>query len=252
MSGLARPAPAQAARIKGRLTLTLLALSAFSFLIALCVWQLERREWKNDLIARFEEALSRPAATYEPPARNAGEQAREFQRVTATGAFLDGQTAKMLVPAPEAGRAQTGDGFGYLLFTPFKTGDTIVLVNRGFAPRSVADSEEVPGGGANVTGILRLAGKPGWFTPSPDFAKRLFYSADIPAMAKAAGLGVDGTVVSEYIEAEPMPRAGGWPKPRDPRELLAAIPNNHLEYALTWFGLAAALAIVYRFLIART
>ncbi len=159
---------------------------------------------------------------------------------------------KMLVPAPEAVRAQTQDGFGYLLFAPLRLGKSIVFVNRGFAPRNVVDNGGVPGGEATVTGILRLSEKPGWFTPPPDMAKRLFYGADIPAMAKAAGFEGDGVVLSEYIEAEPSPKAQGWPKARDPHELLAAIPNRHLEYALTWFGLAAALAVVYGFLIART
>ena len=70
-------------------------------------------------------------------------------------------------------------------------------------------------------------------------------------MAKAAGLAGPGTVTSEYIEAEPSPQAGEWPKARNPRELLSAIPNRHLEYALTWFGLAAALLGVYGFFIAR-
>jgi surfeit locus 1 family protein len=67
-------------------------------------------------------------------------------------------------------------------------------------------------------------------------------------------VGIEGRriTLSEYIEAEPSGRTAGWPAPRDPQDLLAAIPNRHLEYALTWFGLAAALAVVYGFAIART
>ena len=87
--------------------------------------------------------------------------------------------------------------------------------------------------------------------PGPDFAKRLFFSADIPEMANAVALSGPGTVTGEYIEAEPSPQASEWPRARDPHELLAAIPNRHLEYALTWFGLAAALAGVYGFFITR-
>ena len=163
----------------------------------------------------------------------------------------DAKTVKLLVPTPEAVRGQTQDGFGYLLFTPLRLNNGAVFVNRGFVPRSVADRGDIKGGEATVTGILRLSERPGWFMPAPDLAKRLFFSADIPEMVNAAGLSGPGTVTSEYIEAEPSPQASEWPKARDPHELLAAIPNRHLEYALTWFGLAAALAGVYGFFIAR-
>jgi surfeit locus 1 family protein len=61
-------------------------------------------------------------------------------------------------------------------------------------------------------------------------------------MAATAGVTSNQTIVSEYIEATPVPGTATWPMPRDPRLLLASIPNRHLEYALTWFGLAAAFA----------
>jgi surfeit locus 1 family protein len=240
------PAPGRAAN---RVALTVFALGAFAILIALGVWQLQRRDWKNDLLARFSLALSKPPIPYEPPPPNANEDAREFERVSASGALLDAQTVKVLVPAPEAMRAETGDGFAYLVFTPLKAGDAVVFVNRGFAPRSVVDAGGVKGGAASVTGFVRLPEKPGTFTPAPELSKRLFFAASIPAMAEAAA--VKGAVLGEYIEAEPAPGAASWPRPRDPHELIAAIPNRHLEYALTWFGLAAALACVYGFLIAR-
>jgi surfeit locus 1 family protein len=243
-----RPIPRKRAR--SGLLLTILALGALAILITLGMWQLERRAWKNDLIARFSLALSKPPAPYEPPTRHAVEAAREFMRVSASGEFLDAQTVKVLIPAPELLRAETWDGFGYLLFTPLKTDSATVFVNRGFAPRKIADEGGVKAGQGSVTGIVRLSEKPGPFTPAPDFAKRLFFSADVPAMAEADGL--KDTVPGEYIEAEPAPGAQGWPRPRDPRELLASIPNRHIEYALTWFGLAAALTFVYGFVIARS
>jgi surfeit locus 1 family protein len=236
---------------KSRVALTLFTLAAFAILISLGVWQLQRRDWKNDLMTRFEEALAKPPVPYEPPQPNANEHAREFTRVEASGTFENANTVKMLVPAPDEVRAQTQDGFGYLVFMPLKTSNGVVFVDRGFGPRSVVDQGGVPGGEATVTGIVRLSARPGWITPAPDLAKRLFFSAEIPEMAKAAGLAAPGTVTSEYIEAEPSPQAREWPKPRDPHELLASIPNRHLEYALTWFGLAAALLGVYGFFIAR-
>jgi surfeit locus 1 family protein len=242
---------AGAARQRSHVVLTLFALAAFGILIALGVWQLQRRDWKNDLIGRFEQALSKPPIPYEPPRPNANEEQREFTRVTAAGAFEEAKTLKMLVPAPEVIRAQTQDAFGYLLFTPLKTGGVTVFVNRGFEPQNAASDAAPPARQATVTGILRASQPSGWITPAPDLSKRLFFSADITEMAKAADLTGPGTMTGEYIEAEPSPQASEWPKARDPRELLAAIPNRHLEYALTWFGLAAALAGVYGFFIAR-
>ena len=238
--------------LRGRIVLTLFALGAFGILIALGMWQLQRRDWKNDLITRFEQALSEPPIPYEPPRPNADERSREFTRVKASGAVDEAKTVKILVPVPEEARAQTQDGFGYLLLQPLTLNNAIVFVNRGFVPRSVADRGDIKGGEATVTGILRLSEKPGWLLPAPDLTKRLFFSADIPQMANAAGLSGPRTVTSEYIEAEPSPQASEWPMARNPHELLAAIPNRHLEYALTWFGLAAALAGVYGFFIAST
>jgi surfeit locus 1 family protein len=236
---------------KGRIILTLFALGAFAILIALGLWQLQRRDWKNDLITRFEQALSKPPVPYEPPRTNANERSREFTRVKASGTFEEAKTVKILVPVPEEARAQTQDGFGYLFFTPLKLNNGAVFVNRGFVPRSVADRGGIEGGEATVTGILRLSEKPGWLIPAPDLAKKLFFSADIPEMMNTAGLSGPPAVTSEYIEAELSRQASEWPKARDPHELLAAIPNRHLEYALTWFGLAAALAGVYGVFIAR-
>lgn len=251
MSDAAHKVRVDPSRLRSRIVLTVFSLLAFSILIALGLWQLQRRDWKNDLIARFEQALSKPPVAYEPPQPNAKEEAREFMRVAAGGDFLDAQTIKVLVPAPPVIHAETQDGFGYLLFTPLKMGDAVVFVNRGFAPRSVVDKGGVRGGAAPVTGIVRLSAAPNLFTPAPDLAKRLFFSADIPAMAQAAGIEGGRITLGEYIEAEPSGGAAAWPAPRDPQDLLAAIPNRHLEYALTWFGLAAALAVVYGFAISR-
>jgi surfeit locus 1 family protein len=237
--------------MRSRIVLTLSALCAFGILIALGLWQLHRRDWKNSLVARFEAALSRPAGSYDPVQPSGG--AREFMRVRIKGEFLNSKTVKMLVAAPEVARAQTGEGFGYLIFSPVKFSRGIVFVNRGFVPQSLAGTPALfPEGETEVTGIVRRPAEPSWFTPPPDPAKRLFYEADIPAMARAAGLKAGEAIVSEYIQAEPAPGAALWPLPRAPRELLASIPNRHLEYVLTWFGLAATLAGVYVIYIVRT
>jgi surfeit locus 1 family protein len=240
----------------------LAALSAFSVLIALGVWQMERRAWKNELIKHLEEALSSPPIAYSP-AKSVHPATEKFmfgdRLVRLEGEFLNAHTVRILTPTPDTARMRTREGFGYLIFTPLKLGgpiftgpvrpnyvhfDRFVFVNRGFVPQSLADSTPVPKGKTEITGLLRLRAPPGWFTPPPEPAKRLFFAADIPAMAAAAGLPSGHTIESEYIEAVPAPGAAEWPLPRDPRVLLASIPNRHLEYALTWFALAAAFAVI--------
>ncbi len=239
-------------RHQHRISQIVLAFGAFSVLIALGAWQLERRAWKNDLLARFELALSKPAAPYEPPHSDAADPAREFRRVKLTGEFQTAETVRVLMATPQALRGQTQEGFGYLVFTPLKFGNGVVFVNRGFVPQSLGgDAALFPAGPTTVTGILRRAETPGSFTPAPDASHRLFYASDIPAMAAAAGVEGDRVVLSEYVEAETPGKIIAWPKGRDPRDLLAAIPNRHLEYALTWFGLAVALAGVYGLYIMR-
>lgn len=236
-----------AVKPKGRVIPTIVTLAAFGVLIALGSWQLERRTWKNDLIARFESALVKAPVDYQPP------KAPEFERVKIKGEFLNAQTSKMLIPTPESARAKTADGFGYLLFTPLKFQNGIVFVNRGFVPQSLAD-EVLQGkdGEVQLTGIVREPQKPGWFTPAANPAQHLYFAADIPSMAAAASFEHGQVIVGEYIEAEQGTNGGVWPLGRDPRQLLAAIPNNHLQYALTWFGLAAALVGVFAFYIAQS
>jgi surfeit locus 1 family protein len=231
--------------MQSRIFQTLIALCAFSVLIALGVWQMERRAWKNNLIARLEAALSAPPANYNPPKPD-GAEVREFMLVRLKGEFLSAHTVKVLTPTPDAARMRTREGFGYQIFTPLKSGSGIVFVNRGFVPQSLGGAPPpAPEGDTEVTGLVRPATPPGWLTPPPEPAKRLFFAADIPAMAAAVGLKSGETVTGEYIEAVPAPGAAGWPLPRDPRALLASIPNRHLEYAFTWFALAAAFGAVF-------
>jgi surfeit locus 1 family protein len=243
--------PTQAPMTRASIMRLLLPLPALAVLIGLGGWQLERRAWKNDLIARLEHGLSAPPSGYEPPRTN-GESSLEFEHVRVRGEFLNAQTVKVLVPAPQSDRSRMADGYGYLLFTPLKFEKGIVFVNRGFVPQSLAGHAELfPEGVTTVTGIVRRPTTPRWFTPAPKPDERLFYDADIPAMAAAAGVKGNRAVTGEYIQAEPSAKAGEWPKARDPREFLAAIPNSHLQYALTWFGLAAAFLGVYGLYVAR-
>jgi surfeit locus 1 family protein len=226
--------------------LLVLASLAMALLVGLGFWQLQRMEWKNALIADLERSIAAEPVAYAPPADPAS-GSRQFQRVVATGHFDSEQTVHVLTPS----RGRPGvAGFGYHVFTPLVTPQGTVIVNRGYVPNreALASQPRTTDGVAEVTvrGIIRDPDDGGGFVPKPKVEQRLFYSANVKEMAAAYGWAAQPSFITgEYIEADTTNTAPGmWPQGRDPQELLARISNRHLEYALTWFGLAATLFAV--------
>jgi surfeit locus 1 family protein len=219
------------------------ALIAFAVLIGLGVWQIERKAWKEGLIADLTERLAAPPQALPPvhdwPALNAAND--EYRRVTFTARFDD--TKEALVFASASGfRPDVADsGPGYWVFTPARLADgAIVMVNRGFVP----DARKSPqtrlrgevSGPVTLAGAMRWPDSRHWFTPGDDAAHNLWFVRDPAAIAAAKGLGA---VAPFYIEQEAPAPPGGLPQPG---KLVVSLPDNHLQYALTWFGLAAVLA----------
>jgi surfeit locus 1 family protein len=216
---------------------TLFTAPAVLVLLALGSWQVERLFWKRDLIAQRQAAVS--AA---PVAASRGwEEARhmEFRHVTDDGAFLNDK--EIFVGATsEAGRQ------GYHVLTPLlEPGGRAVFVNRGFIPAELKDpTNRAAGqiaGATRVEGLLRLppAEKPAWFLPDNRPDLNYWFWVDLPAMAVADKLD---RVAPFYIDADAAPNPGGWPKGGVTR---LALPNDHLQYAITWFSLAVALIVIY-------
>jgi surfeit locus 1 family protein len=206
------------------------------------MWQLQRRAWKNDLLTRLEANIAAEPVPWSPP-QTSEAASREFKRVRANGHFRHEESVFVLAPAQ--GRPAGPDGFGYLVFTPLDTEQGTIVVNRGYVPDRSAIAGADSAQREKVTGIIRLPSDGGPFIPAPQPDRRLFFAPDIPAMAKAFGWDSKGSIVTtEYIEADASGPDNTWPKGRDPKELLAQIPNRHLEYALTWFGLAFTLLAV--------
>jgi surfeit locus 1 family protein len=117
-----------------------------------------------------------------------------------------------------------------------------VLVDRGFVPEVLRDPKtrqagQVAGEVA-LTGVLRLPQRPGMFTPAPDPRTRLWFVKDVAKMAAALGVSVPPIL----IEADATPNPGGWPLGGRTQ---TDIPNDHLQYAMTWFGLALSLLAIY-------
>ncbi|MEG3151898.1 SURF1 family protein [Sphingomonas sp. ZT3P38] len=204
-----------------RSILVALALLATLAFVALGVWQIERRAWKLDLIARVE---SRLHAAPVPFAAAGGE---EYRRVTLTGTFLNDRATLV--------QALTERGAGFWLLTPLRTPQGIVLVNRGFVlsdQRGKADRWRGPDTAVTVIGLLRLTEPKGGFLRTNDPAADRWYSRDVTAIARARALG---PVPPFFVDADATPNPGIYPIGG---LTVVRFNNNHLVYALTWFGLA--------------
>jgi surfeit locus 1 family protein len=224
-------------RFRPRLAPTLFTIPVVAVLVALGVWQLQRLEWKSRLIA--ERATAVAAAPVSPPQTLAEARALEFHRVTVEGVFLhDKEIVRNAIAAK-------GDA-GFDVLTPLRdAAGRIVFVNRGFVPTELKDPATRPAGQlagtVRVSGLLRVPPqeKPGWFIPDNRPDSNAWFWIDLPAMAAADGLA---NVAPFYIDADAAPNPGGWPKGG---VTLLALPNDHLQYAITWFSLAAALMVIY-------
>lgn len=211
------------------------ALVGVAVLLSLGTWQIERMHWKRALIAERAARLGAPPLVL--PASVADPQSFDFRRVQATGRFLNDRELYL------ANRVRGGQP-GYHVMTPLLRADgSAVLVNRGWVPidRKLPQSraEGLIEGQASITGTARLPAPPGIFTPKNQEEGNFWFSADLPAMARAAKLA---NTLPVLIEAGPAPNPGGLPIGGFSD---AALPDNHLQYALTWYALAIALVVIY-------
>jgi surfeit locus 1 family protein len=211
-----------------RTLLVLFALVAALGFTALGIWQVERRAWKLDLIARVDARLKAP------PAADWTNYA-EYRRVRLTGLLLfDRET---LV------KAVTELGEGYWVMTPLRTAQGAVLVNRGFVPSEKASRWHGPPAQGTVVGLLRATEPKGGFLRSNDAAANRWYSRDVAAIARARRLG---PVAPFFVDADATPNPGGYPVGG---LTVIVFPNNHLVYALTWFALAGLSATTMIFVL---
>lgn len=202
--------------------LALLTALATALLIALGVWQLHRRAWKAGILARIDQAEQ------SPPVPLTGTPA-PFAKVVASGT-LGPEWALYGAEVRETPVARMGAGLLEILHRP---GASPVLVDLGWLPEGGAPAL----GPARITGYARPAEHPGWLSAPDDPVQRHFYTLDPAAIGKA--LGVPGLAPFTLVALGPS-RIGA----AAPADALPRPPNNHLQYAFTWFGLAAALLAV--------
>lgn len=218
-------------------------LVALAILVGLGVWQLQRKAWKEDLIGQIE------ARAYGEPGEILPENAwatwhadqDEFRKVRIQGTFLYQYETPVygLAPAMRGAPAQ-----GFYLMTPLRLSNgAIVMVNRGFVPTELRDPaarpQSQPAGEAIVVGLVRAPEARNAFTPADDPARKSWFTRDPEAIAKAYNLE---RAAPFYVEADATPNPGGWPRGGQTR---LNLPNDHLQYALTWFGIALTLIGVF-------
>ncbi len=229
----------RAVRDRNWLGMGVFTLVVIGILIALGVWQLQRRVEKHALIAALAERLSAAPISLPPPAQwsTLAPDSDEFRRVTVTAAFRDAPEARVFT----SGSALRPDvkTLGTFVFAPaaLSEGATIVI-DRGFVPdgANAADASRQP---LTLTGYLRFPEKPGWITPAPDPNKHVWYARDHLDMARVLSWG---PVAPFYIDLESPAPPTGLPKP-GPLEV--HLRDEHLQYAITWFALAVAVAIAF-------
>jgi len=215
---------------------TLVTVPLLIVLIGLGTWQVQRLQWKQDLIDRLQ---SRSTAAPVPlPEGPLSRDEIEFQRVVVAGVFDHANEFYLWK------RARNGQP-GLNVLTPLSTADGrgLVLVNRGWIPSALRDPEtRAEGqiqGQVTVEGIVRFAEPDPSFVQADRSEQNVWFRVDPPAMAAAAGLA---PLPGHYIVAADREVPGGWPVGQQWR---VDLPNNHLQYAITWYALAVALAVIY-------
>jgi surfeit locus 1 family protein len=215
--------------------LTVACTLLFAFLIGLGVWQLQRLQWKLGLIALVNANMAAAPITLDQAL--AMGPAAQFHRVVLHGRFNNSRESYIFGTGVEGAPV-------FHVVVPFETDDNrVLLVDRGIVPRDMRNPATRPDGIHN--GVMKLVGvwhapdPPGPFTPLPDLPRRIWFSRNVGGMAR-----VDHEVLAAEIlvEADATPNPGGWPRGG---QTVVTFRNEHLQYAITWFLMAAALVGVY-------
>lgn len=220
---------------------------ALAILLSLGTWQLQRLYWKEQLLPDMAaRRIAAPVSLADIEAMAARGEDIEYSPVTVSGVFANNKERHFFA----TWRGQTG----YHVYTPLQLADgRFLFVNRGFTPFEAKEPEMRKQGQLtglqSVTGLARarLAEKPSSIVPDNDLSKNIFYWKDLDAMAATTGIPAD-RLVPFFVDAGDAPNPKGLP--------IGAVtqfdlPNNHLQYAVTWYGLAAALVGVGLFAVLR-
>lgn len=217
---------------------------SLAILIGLGTWQLQRLAWKEGLIAQIEARAYGEAGEILPEAQWGAfsKDDQEYRRVRVSGEYLfdDEVAVHGLLPGETRGQPLQG----YYLLTPLRLeSGAVVVVNRGFVPTPLLDEAARPEGEVAVEGLVRASEEQAPFVPDNDPTAGQWFTRDLAAIAQARGLE---RVAPFYVDAvrDEAAEAAGAAWPRGGGTVLEP-SNNHLQYAFTWFGLAAVLVAVF-------
>lgn len=240
------------ARRRGTAGFAIFTLVMVAVCIGLGLWQLQRRVEKHALVAALDERLAAAPEALPPPAQWSAltPASDEFRRVSFLASYPRLPDA-MVYSSGSAVRSDiSGPGTWAFLPAQLPGGETVV-VNTGFVQNTMQDRAQedravgrlITGQPVKLTGYLRFPEAAGALTPREDAVKRLWFTRDHPAMARALGWTADGTMLAPfYVDLESPVPDSGIPKPG---ALSVHLKDDHLQYAVTWFGLAAVMAIAF-------
>jgi surfeit locus 1 family protein len=220
---------------------TLAAIAGLAVLAGLGSWQLERKHWKEGLLAKIAarvQAEPVPLGRAEELARGGGDI--EYRHVSATGRFRHDKERYLYAPVPA--------GLAWHVYTPLEIAPgRVVWINRGSVPDASKDPAARAAGQATaeteVRGLVRIPPAKALFAPENNIGGNLWYWPDIAAMTTSAFAPGSAAALPFFVEADAQPLpSGGLPKGGVTR---IALPNRHLEYAVTWFGIGLTLMGVY-------
>jgi surfeit locus 1 family protein len=222
----------------------LLSLGVLAMLITLGNWQMQRLSWKENLIEtaskRVKETPQRLPASAESLSLEL--QKEEYRPYIAEGRFLHQHEVQVYTVLSDA--KGTYSGAGYWVLTPLARADgSIVIINRGFVPlekkEPASRSEGQTEGVVRIIGLFRAPEQTNYFTPANDPKRNAWYSKNPADIERAFGLK---NVLPFLLDETRDHRAGELPQPNETK---LTFTNNHLGYALTWYGLACTLIGVF-------
>lgn len=215
-----------------RILFLLFSLAGLGLLLGLGTWQVQRLFWKQGILATIE---ARIAADPVPMTAAPFSDADKYKPVTATGK-IHPQALRVLV-------SRKGAGAGYRIISPFETDMGLILLDRGFVPlnRDAPAGRDAP---VTITGNLHWPEETDSFTPEPDLTKNIWFARDVALMART----LDTRPLMVVLRDRTFDDGPVTPMPVD----TASIPNDHLQYAITWFSLALIWAVMSLFFLRRS
>ncbi len=208
----------------------LMTAAMLAILVSLGTWQVHRLAWKTGILRQIAAAEAAPAAPLPP-------DPSPFMKVSVSGAL---RTDLSVLYGADVRDTPSGPQLGAQIVTPLeRPGQPAILVVRGWVPTDHPRPPDPPPGPASFDGFVRAPERAGMFSPADDPGRRLFYTLDPAAIGAAVG---EPAVAPYALVALGEPPPDLYPAPASS---LPRPPNDHLSYAITWYGLAAVCVFVF-------